>query len=73
MLSSAGSEHLPYKQRVGGSNPSAPTVVIERLAFMAGRFCIFRIFSLSINIDPMIPAIGTLFFRMSGYKNFSDS
>ena len=24
-LSSAGSEHLPYKQRVGGSNPSAPT------------------------------------------------
>ena len=25
VLSSAGSEHLPYKQRVGGSNPSAPT------------------------------------------------
>ena len=24
-FSSAGSEHLPYKQRVGGSNPSAPT------------------------------------------------
>jgi hypothetical protein len=24
-LSSAGSEHLPYKQRVGGSNPTAPT------------------------------------------------
>ena len=24
-LSSAGLEHLPYKQRVGGSNPSAPT------------------------------------------------
>ena len=24
-LSSAGSERLPYKQRVGGSNPSAPT------------------------------------------------
>ena len=23
--SSAGSEHLPYKQGVGGSNPSAPT------------------------------------------------
>ena len=27
VLSSAGSEHLPYKQRVGGSNPSAPTQV----------------------------------------------
>ena len=25
-LSSAGLEHLPYKQRVGGSNPSAPTI-----------------------------------------------
>ena len=24
-LSSVGSEHLPYKQGVGGSNPSAPT------------------------------------------------
>ena len=24
-FSSAGSEHLPYKQRVGGSNPSSPT------------------------------------------------
>ena len=29
VLSSAGSEHLPYKQRVGGSNPSAPTKKIE--------------------------------------------
>ena len=28
-LSSAGSEHLPYKQRVGGSNPSAPTPFIR--------------------------------------------
>ena len=26
-FSSAGLEHLPYKQRVGGSNPSAPTGV----------------------------------------------
>ena len=25
-LSSAGLERLPYKQRVGGSNPSAPTL-----------------------------------------------
>jgi hypothetical protein len=24
-VSSVGSEHLPYKQRVGGSNPSLPT------------------------------------------------
>ena len=26
-FSSAGLEHLPYKQRVGGSNPSAPTLM----------------------------------------------
>ena len=24
-ISSVGSEHLPYKQRVGGSTPSSPT------------------------------------------------
>ena len=30
-FSSAGSEHLPYKQRVGGSNPSTPTTENEAL------------------------------------------
>ena len=30
-FSSAGSEHLPYKQRVGGSNPSTPTTQETRL------------------------------------------
>jgi hypothetical protein len=34
-FSSAGSEHLPYKQRVGGSNPSTPT---ECLTEMWGFF-----------------------------------
>ena len=29
-FSSAGSEHLPYKQRVGGSNPSTPTFQSSR-------------------------------------------
>ena len=28
-FSSAGSEHLPYKQRVGGSNPSTPTTKLK--------------------------------------------
>lgn len=28
-LSSVGSERLPYKQRVGGSNPSTPTPLKE--------------------------------------------
>ena len=43
-LSSAGLEHLPYKQRVGGSNPSAPTTQKKpipqplRLWFWVQRF-----------------------------------
>ena len=44
-FSSAGSEHLPYKQRVGGSNPSTPTVrkinrifIIHTLRFKRGAF-----------------------------------
>ena len=28
--SSVGLEHLPYKQRVGGSTPSAPTKALEK-------------------------------------------
>ena len=32
-FSSAGSEHVPYKQRVGGSNPSTPTK--KRVSFEA--------------------------------------
>ena len=43
-LSSAGLEHLPYKQRVGGSNPSAPTEKEgegwKKVAFDATFFCI---------------------------------
>ena len=30
-FSSAGSEHLPYKQRVGGSNPSTPTTASDNI------------------------------------------
>ena len=41
-LSSAGSERLPYKQRVGGSNPSAPTNERRRLRFLKRFFC-FRV------------------------------
>ena len=39
-LSSAGLEHLPYKQRVGGSNPSAPTKSrrLLRVVFFCVRF-----------------------------------
>ena len=40
-LSSAGSERLPYKQRVGGSNPSAPTNERRRLRFLKRLFFVF--------------------------------
>jgi hypothetical protein len=30
-LSSVGSEHLPYKQRVAGSSPAVPTLIIKQL------------------------------------------
>ena len=42
-LSSAGLEHLPYKQRVGGSNPSAPTRVRDiSTAGVSFAFTAFR-------------------------------
>ncbi len=45
-LSSVGSEHLPYKQRVGGSTPSAPTnnykaVFITAFLFM-NKFFVYN-------------------------------
>ena len=40
-LSSAGSEHLVYTQRVSGSNPLAPTIEIERFT-KVGLFFYFK-------------------------------
>ena len=40
-FSSAGLEHLPYKQRVGGSNPSTPTS-IPRTLKSCGDFCFIK-------------------------------
>ena len=37
-LSSVGSEHLPYKQRVIGSSPIVPTIYCT-LGFSPGYFC----------------------------------
>ena len=41
-LSSAGSERLPYKQRVGGSNPSAPTKKAKSKGFAFSCIAIGR-------------------------------
>ena len=40
-FSSAGLEHLPYKQRVGGSNPSTPTSFKTRILTRMRVFCFF--------------------------------
>jgi hypothetical protein len=45
-FSSAGSEHLPYKQRVGGSNPSTPTKV-----FMSEDLFLFSTFDKSTTLS----------------------
>ena len=42
-FSSAGSEHLPYKQRVGGSNPSTPTKNKNDQEFFLVVFCFLYI------------------------------
>ena len=39
-ISSVGSERLPYKQRVGGSNPSSPT---QEVSFIAGLYLFLSI------------------------------
>jgi hypothetical protein len=42
-LSSAGSEHLPYKQRVTGSNPVVPTFI------KAANICGFFYFLITLS------------------------
>ena len=45
--SSAGSEHLPYKQRVRGSNPFAPTLIqksVNQAFSLNGLFLFVREF-----------------------------
>ncbi len=43
-FSSAGLEHLPYKQRVGGSNPSTPTNKATKRETFEPLFCLFVAF-----------------------------
>ena len=40
-VSSAGSEHLPYKQGVTGSNPVSPTE--ETLQIISEGFCVLKL------------------------------
>ena len=40
--SSAGSEHLPYKQGVTGSNPVAPTTKSLAISIIARLFCVMN-------------------------------
>ena len=39
--SSVGLEHLPYKQRVGGSTPSAPTKILKTPSHIERVFFVY--------------------------------
>ena len=41
-FSSAGSEHLPYKQRVTGSNPVTPTILKGLFLMKKAFFCTYN-------------------------------
>ena len=45
-ISSAGLEHLPYKQRVGGSNPSSPTNQKSRTRGISRSCTLYILFTL---------------------------
>ena len=52
-FSSAGSEHLPYKQRVGGSNPSTPTSKLRTYKKMWVLF-IFAYMQFAYNVKDLV-------------------
>ena len=54
-ISSAGSEHLPYKQGVTGSNPVSPTK--ESLSVKLRGFFFFREFS-SVGLEHYLDKVG---------------
>ncbi len=80
-FSSAGSEHLPYKQRVGGSNPSTPTtenqgVTSQCSSFFVARKSIGLIHSLTENLNRelnrelfMNVGISVIFYKSKTLKN----
>jgi hypothetical protein len=55
-FSSAGSEHLPYKQRVGGSNPSTPTQYSKGFQAIETLYCtVWFKHSLNLYVYPQFP------------------
>ena len=68
-FSSVGLEHLPYKQRVGGSNPSTPTLTI--LFFVS----ILSLLTVSCSTTKNIPDDDQLFIGLTKieYKDYEKS
>jgi hypothetical protein len=60
-ISSAGSEHLPYKQGVGGSNPSSPTQNKRLSPFHETASCFFY-------FPIALPKENSLLIRWNGRK-----
>ena len=50
-FSSAGSEHLPYKQRVGGSNPSTPTREEQENLLLFFCLCTILLFRAAVCVE----------------------
>jgi hypothetical protein len=66
-LSSAGSEHLPYKQRVTGSNPVAPT---QKGLNFRGLFSFNNLFQLAISLWHLHTTIYKLLNLLLPCSNF---
>ena len=65
-LSSAGSERLPYKQRVGGSNPSAPTTRNPPAGISSPRYLLFF-------HSPLPRPVGKVSRRFRRYADFGSA
>ena len=63
--SSVGLEHLPYKQRVGGSTPSAPT---KKALEISKAFFVLS----SIEVLPFIPTYKEIAVLLNDGSQFDD-
>ena len=62
-FSSAGLEHLPYKQRVGGSNPSTPTRTNEARRCRKTSF-LFLVLRTQTCLWGVVPKIKGLIYQL---------
>ena len=69
-ISSAGSEHLPYKQGVTGSNPVLPT---KKASIFRSFFFVYSKSKIRSSAIPREPLINNVLFFIVGNWLLSDS